>query len=83
MAVEIPPYSGYRTYTMRHGRRSSQGDAQKTSKRTRLSKAKSDRMLYTSCKGHKIDPERYAELCAHADKLNGIRRQKETEDATV
>jgi hypothetical protein len=73
MALEIPPYSGYRTQAMRHGRSSSQGDGQKTSKRTRLSKAKSDRLLYTSPKGYKQNPGRYNELCAYADRLNGRR----------
>lgn len=71
MASVLPPYTGYRPFAMRYGRRSSQGDAQKTSKRTRLSKAKSDRMLYTSSKGYKSNPKRYAELCALADKMNG------------
>ena len=77
--ADLPPYSGYRTYAMRHGRSSSQGDGQKTSKRTRLSKAKSDRMLYTSSKGHKTNPKRYEELCAHADRLNGMRRNVNAE----
>lgn len=82
--MDLPPYTGYRPYAMRFGRKSSQGDAQKTSKRTRLSKAKSDRQLYTSCKGHKQNPKRYAELCAHADKMNGrYVRQVETRDAEV
>lgn len=74
MAAEIPPYSGYRPWAMRQGRGSSQGSKEKVSKRIRLSKAKSDRLLYTSAKGHRRDPDRYAALCVQADRLNGMRR---------
>lgn len=79
MALEIPPYSGWRPYSMRHGRGSSQGAKEKVAKRIRLSKAKSDRLLYTSAKGYKRNPERYAELCKKADSLNGIRRTASAE----
>jgi hypothetical protein len=73
--MDIKPYSGYRTPTMRFGRSSTSGrDAQSGAKRTRLSKAKADRVLYCSAKGYKQNPRRYQELCEHADKLNGIRR---------
>lgn len=72
--AEIPPYSGYRTFAMRKGRGSSQGAKEKVAKRIRLSKAKSDRTLYTSSKGHRNNPERYAALCIKADNLNGMRR---------
>lgn len=73
--MEIPPYSGYRTPAMRFGRSSTSGrDAQSGAKRTRLSKAKADRVLYCSAKGHHNNPTRYRELCDHADSLNGIRR---------
>ena len=75
----IPPYSGWRPRSMRFGRSSSQGDAQKSGKRNRLSKAKSDKVLYCSTKGYKQNPGRYNELCAHADRLNGRHvRQVET-----
>lgn len=79
--MELPPYSGYRTPAMRYGRSSSSGDAQSGAKRTRLSKAKADRVLYCSAKGHRHNPRRYKELCDHADRLNGIRRI--TRDAEI
>lgn len=79
MATEIAPYSGYRTYAMRHARGSSQGAKEKVSKRIRLSKAKSDRLLYTSAHGYRQNPKRYQELCAHADRLNGMRRTPSAE----
>lgn len=79
-SLEIPPYSGYRTFAMRNGRASTSGrDAQSGAKRTRLSKAKADRVLYCSAKGHKLNPGRYQELCDHADRLNGIRRMVHAE----
>lgn len=83
MATEIPPYSGYRTPAMRFGRTSSAGDNQKSGKRNRLSKSKYDKVLYCSPKGYKRDPKRYAELSAHADKLNGRYVRQENPSAEV
>jgi len=74
MAVELPPYSGWRPRELRKGRGGAGKDAQSSSKRTRLSKAKADRVLYCSSKGHLHNPERYLELCAKADQINGMRR---------
>lgn len=56
---------------MKVGKAKHEGD--RGSKRSRIGKAK-DRALYKSCKGHKIDPARFAKLSAKADALNGIRR---------
>ncbi len=78
MALELPPYSGWKPWSLKHGRGSSQGDSQKSAKRTRLSKAKGDRVLYTSPKGYKQNPGRYNELCVHADKMNGRYVRQET-----
>lgn len=72
MTVAIPHYSGWRPRSMRVGRGGS-SDAQSSGKRTRLSKAKSDRILYCSAKGYKQNPRRYKELCDRADQLNGRR----------
>jgi hypothetical protein len=84
MAIEIPPYSGYRPHGMRAGRASSDSLANRNGKRSRLSKSKADRVLYCSPKGYKQNPRRYAELSAIADKLNGrYVRPVETPDAPV
>lgn len=71
MAVEVPHYSGWRPRSMRVGRSTS--DSNRGSKRSRLSKAKADRVLYCHPKAHKLNPERYAKLCEIADGLNGRR----------
>lgn len=84
MALELPPYSGYRPHAMRVGRTSSDSNANRNGKRSRLSKSKADRVLYCSPKGYKQNPRRYAELSAIADKLNGrYIRHEETVNAEV
>lgn len=70
--MDLQQYSGYRPRSMRTHKASS--DSSRGSKRSRLSKARGDRALYTSSKGWKHNPVRYAELCAISDKLNGVRR---------
>lgn len=69
MAVELPPYTGWRPFSLRAGRHRHEGD--RGSKRSRLGNA-ADRALYKSAKGHK-QAARYAELCKVADQLNGNR----------
>lgn len=73
MALKLPPYSGWKPRALRRNKASVDGLANRSGKRARLSKAKSDRVLYTSSKGYKHNPDRYRELCIKADEINGRR----------
>lgn len=66
-------YAGWKPRSLRAAKASTDSLANRNAKRSRLSKAKGDRVLYTSPKGHKINPDRYKELCDRADEINGRR----------